>query len=123
MVNLDLDVLMEEKRTVRLFGKDIKFKDLTVEEHLANEALISKLDILNINDPKEFKNGMNIIKGYMKGVLEIDDEEASKVTMKQFKALRTFIGRLELYDQGFSDREIDKIEKEAAKKQIADLLK
>ena len=59
----------------------------------------------------------------MQGILEITEEEASQITMKQFKALRTYMGRLELYDQGFNDREIDRIEKDAAKKQIADLLK
>lgn len=122
MNNLDLDIIQEDKKTVKLFSKEVAFKTLTVEEHLKNEAKVLELDNLSYDKPEEVEKASKLIKEYILGVLELSDEEASKISMKQFKKLREFIGRQELYDQGFTDKEIDKIEKEAAKKQIKNIL-
>lgn len=122
MNNLDLDIIQEDKKTVKLFSKEVAFKTLTVEEHLKNEAKVLELDNLSYDKPEEVEKASELIKEYILGVLELSDEEASKISMKQFKKLREFIGRQELYDQGFTDKEIDKIEKEAAKKQIKNIL-
>lgn len=119
---LDLDLLEKDKRTVQLNGKQIPFKTLTVEEHLKNEAKVLELDNLSFNNPEEVEKASTLIQEYVKGILEINEENASKISLKQFKALREFIGRQELYDQGFTDKEIDKLEKEAAKKQIKNIL-
>lgn len=122
MNNLDLDIIQEDKKTVKLFNKEVAFKTLTVEEHLKNEAKVLELDNLSYDKPEEVEKASELIKGYILGVLKLSDEEASKISMKQFKKLRGFIGRQELYDQGFTDKEINKIEKEAAKKQIKNIL-
>lgn len=122
MNNLDLDIIQEDKKTVKLFSKEVAFKTLTVEEHLKNEAKVLELDNLSYDKPEEVEKASKLIKEYILGVLELSDKEASKISMKQFKKLREFIGRQELYDQGFTDKEIDKIEKEAAKKQIKNIL-
>lgn len=122
MVNLDLDVLGEEVRTIRLHGKDIKLKDLTVKEHLAAEKGIAQLDVLQLVTDEDLDEAQQIIVDYLERILDIDEDDAISLSLKQFKALRQYVGRLELYDQGFTDREIDKIEKDAAKKQIANLL-
>ena len=122
MNNLDLDIIQEDKKTVKLFSKEVAFKTLTVEEHLKNEAKVLELDNLSYDKPEEVEKASKLIKEYILGVLELSDEEASKISMKQFKKLREFIGRQELYDQGFTDKEINKIEKEAAKKQIKNIL-
>lgn len=122
MNNLDLDIIQEDKKTVKLFNKEVAFKTLTVKEHLKNEAKVLELDNLSYDKPEEVEKASELIKEYILGVLELSDEEAGKISMKQFKKLREFIGRQELYDQGFTDKEINKIEKEAAKKQIKNIL-
>ena len=52
-------------------------------------------------------------------ILDITEEDAANITMVQYKALRKFQARQDLYDQGFTDRDIDIMEKKALKKQMA----
>ncbi|MBF4468789.1 MAG: hypothetical protein ISP01_05225 [Methanobrevibacter arboriphilus] len=123
MEQLDLDLLNKDERTVRLFGKDIRFKTLTVQEHLKNESTAFKLEQLSYDNEEDLKKAADLVIEYIMNVLELNKKEASKITMEQYTRLRQYMGRQELYDQGFNDKEIDKIEKEAAKKQMQNILK
>lgn len=123
MEQLDLDLLNKDERTVRLFGKDIRFKTLTVQEHLKNESTAFKLEQLSYDNEEDLQKAADLVIEYIMNVLELNKKEASKITMEQYTRLRQYMGRQELYDQGFNDKEIDKIEKEAAKKQMQNILK
>lgn len=119
MADLDLDIINGKQKTVKIFGEEIKFKNLTVQEHFENEFRIKELDSIPLISDEAIKQAMDIIKEYLIHLLEITPENASKVTIDQFKALQKYLERKELYDQGFTDRDIDLIEKKQIKKAIS----
>lgn len=119
MVDLDLDIITQKPQTVKIFGKEIPFKDINMERHLQNEQMLQELDSIPLINNDAVTQAMDIIKDYLQNILEITPEEANEVTLDQFKALRKYLERKELYDQGFNDKEIDQLEKKAIKKKIA----
>lgn len=119
MVDLDLDIVMGKQPTVKIDGIDYQLKDLTVEEHLESEHLIQSLNTVNIMERKGIKKSAEIIKKYLLLICDMPEEVAGSIKIIQFQKLRRYISRKELYDQGFSDREIDKLEAKALKNQIA----
>lgn len=122
-MDLDLDIVNGKQATIKLFGRDIRFRDLLVQEYLEAEFLIQELDQVPMVDKESIEHGASIIHKYISIILEIDIEEAKQVSIAQFRALRTFMARKDMYDQGFSDKEIDALEKKALKKQAAQILK
>lgn len=122
MVDLDLDILNGKQPTVALFGKDIQFRDLTVEDYLKAEFMLQELDAMPMNSVEAIEEGAKKIQEYIFKLLDITKAESKKVTIAQFRALRTYMSRKDMYDQGFTDEDIDKLEKEALKKQAAQIL-
>ena len=120
-IDLDLDILNNRQKTVRLNGKEIKFKDITMEEHLEAELLVGQLEAIQLKDVESIKLAGELKNEYVMKILHITLPEAKKLTLKQYQTIRKFIGRQELYDQGFNDKEIDMIEKKALKKQMAQI--
>lgn len=118
-MDLDLDIINKKQHTIKIFGKKVAFKDVTIKEHLHNEFIIQELDKLPLVDEESIEKAMDIISEYLVGILELEEDDARLVTMEQYKAIRRFLERKDMYDQGFSDREIDAMEKKAAKKIIA----
>ena len=121
MVDLDLDILMGKQRTIKLLGREVEFKDITMEEHLEAEMLVKLLEGTPLLDKNSIKTVAKYKNEYLMKILDITKEEAGKVTLKQYHALRRFIDRQDMYDQGFTDKEIDMIEKKALKKQMAQI--
>ncbi len=119
MVELDLDIITQNKKTVKIFGKEVAFKHLTVRENLSNEAMLQELDELKLADPDDLIKSETIIAKYLMKLLELTEEEANMVTLEQFQKLKEYLERKAMYDKGFNDREIDAMEKKAVKKQIA----
>jgi hypothetical protein len=123
MVDLDLDIVNGKQPTVKLFGRDVAFRDLAVEDYLNAEFILQELDAMPMASKEDIKLGAAKIHEYMHTVLDITKAESKKITVTQFRAFRTFMARKDMYDQGFSDEEIDKMEREALKKQAAQILK
>ena len=121
MADLDLDIIVGKQRTVRLLGKDIKFKNINMEEYLLSELLIQELDKIPMENKKDIAKGMKIIREYIMTLLEIELVDAKQITLEQFKAFRQFMSRKDMYDQGYNDKEIDEIEKSILKNQMAQI--
>ncbi len=122
MVDLDLDIVNGKQPTVKMFGKDVRFRDLTVEAYLKAEYILQEIDAMPMDSIESIETGAAKIHEYMYKVLEITKAEAKKITVLQFRAFRTYMSRKDLYDQGFTDEDIDKLEREALKKQAAQIL-
>jgi hypothetical protein len=119
MVELDLDIIADKRKTVRISGKEVAFKKLTVGEKLANEAKLEELADLKIGDPEQLKRADEVVIEYLMTILELEKEEAEMVSLEKFQKIREYLERQAMYDKGFNDREIDAMEKKALKKQIA----
>lgn len=122
MVNLDLDIITKKPDTITLFGKKIAFKNIPVEEDFRNDSLLEELKNIPLDNEKNVKKGSAIIKQYLQNLLEISDEDAAKVTKQQLSRLRQYLERKDFYDQGFSDKDIDLIEKKHAQTQLSQIL-
>ena len=114
---LDLDAVIAKKRFVKLNGRDVEIKELTTEEYLMSQALGE--------DIVEVKEGEDIVKAmadkmveYLVLVLDIDEAEARALEYRQFRALKEHLARLDLMDQGFSEKEIIAMEKRLAKNRV-----
>jgi len=121
IIDLDLDILNKRQKMVRLNGKEVAFKDITMEEHLEAELIVKQLEALPLFDKKDVKEASALKNEYLMKVLDITKAQAMKVTLKQYLALRRFVDRQDMYDQGFTDADIDMIEKKALKKQMAQI--
>lgn len=122
-MDLDLDIINGKQPTVKIFDKNVTFRNLTVEEYLQAEFLLQELDAIQMNNKENIEEAIGYIHEYMHRILDITKTEAKKITINQFRALRTYMSRKDMYDQGFSDAEIDKLERRALKKQAAQILK
>lgn len=120
MVSLDLDIISKKSNTIKLGGKQHAIKNLTVAEHLNNEVLAGEIDAMPLNRETVEEASKKIVE-YILNVFEISEEEAAKLSLEQYKAIRRFLQRKDLYDQGFNDKDIDLMEKKAIKKQMAQI--
>lgn len=121
-MDLDLDIVNKKVDTVKINGQEYKFKDITIAEHFYNEFLLQELDKIMLNTKKNVDKAAKIMGEYLMGILDIDEAVASKISMKQLRMIRKHLERKEMYDQGFNDKEIDQIEKNALKKQLAQIV-
>jgi hypothetical protein len=121
MVDLDLDILSGKKKTIKLGGQVREFKDLTMNEFMEAELIVQTLESAPLANEESIAEIKKLKNAYLVMILEIEPEEAEQITMVQYKALRKFQARQDLYDQGFSDRDIDMIEKKSVKKQMAQI--
>lgn len=115
---LDLDLVNEKPQQIKLFGRQVDMKNVTIKEHLKNEHLVKEIDGMPFETEEDIENAADKIKDYLLRVLDITPEEAGLVSMEQYKKLRQFISRLELYEQGFNDREIATLEKKLVKENL-----
>jgi len=111
---LDLDVIIEKKRTIKFMGRDVEIKNLTTEEYMLSQALGEEL--------VEVKEGEDIIDAmskqlvqYVMLILDVTEEEARDMEYRQFRALKEYMAELDLLDQGFSQKEIVAMKKRASK--------
>lgn len=121
MVDLDLDLIGDKRKTIKLFGEELPLKNVTVKEHLENELMVQEIEAIPMVDKKSIGKATDMMGEYICNIIEIAPEQAKQITIEQYKAIRKFMGRKEMYDQGFNDKEIDMIEKKALKKQIAQI--
>lgn len=121
MVDLDLDVINGKKKTIKLGGEIREFRDLTMDEYMEAELIVQTLEQAPIANEESIVEIKKLKTAYLMMILEIEQEDADKITMVQYKALRKFQARQDLYDQGFTDRDIDMIEKKSLKKQMAQI--
>lgn len=121
MVDLDLDILVGKQKTIKLFDKEISFKDITMEEHLEAELLVQQLEGIPLVSDESVEMASKLKNEYLMKILDITEEDVKKLTLKQYHAIRKFLNRQDMYEQGFSDKEIDMIEKKALKKQMAQI--
>jgi len=121
-MDLDLDIVNKKVDTVKINGQEYNFKDITIAEHFYNEFLLQELDKIMLNTKKNVEKASKIMAEYLMGILDIDETVARKISMKQLRMIRKHLERKEMYDQGFNDKEIDQIEKNALKKQLAQIV-
>lgn len=121
MVDLDLDIINGKKKTIKLGGEVREFKDLTMDEYMEAELIVQTLESAPIANEDSIKDIKKLKNTYLMMVLDITEEDAHNITMVQYKALRKFQARQDLYDQGFTDRDIDMMEKKSLKKQMAQI--
>ena len=127
MVNFDLDAIVEKKRYITFNGRDVEIKALTIEDYLMAEAELDSITEIG-NDPevKTYKDLMeksveHMVK-YLLMVIDISEEEARAMNYKQFRELKNYFTRLDLLDQGFTEQEIKRMEKQQAKKMMEQML-
>jgi hypothetical protein len=120
-MSLDLDAVIAKKRTVKLFGRDVEIKEMTTEEYLKSQELVSE----NFDVPE----GADIVKllaqrleQYLMLVLDVNEEEAASLDYRQVRALREYLSELDLKDQGFTDKEIAMMAKRAQKNQMEQVM-
>lgn len=121
MVDLDLDIIAERTKTIKIGGKEVVLKNITMEEHMEAELIVQQLEATQLVNKKSIKDASKLKDEYIMKILDVSPEEAKKITLKQYQALRKFISRQELYDQGMTDRDIDLMEKKVLKKQMAQI--
>jgi galactokinase/mevalonate kinase-like predicted kinase len=119
MASLDLDIIAKKRDNIKLFGKDIPLKIVSMRQHLQNEVILKELDEIPLDSMKNVEKGSKTITKYLMNIMEISKEDADKISREQFTAIREFMKRKEMLDQGFTNDDIDKMEKEAIKKEIA----
>ena len=116
MVDQDLKTLFGEQAHFKINGKEHALKELDVESHLMAEFKAQTIEAelkQTISDVKEIKAISKKIREYITTIFEITPAEASKVTFNDYKRIRKWLTRQDLYDQGFNDEEINKLEKES----------
>ena len=111
MTDMDLSLIRKNPRKVQLQGKEVSLKVLTLEEHFTQEFDAQEIDQFNVTNRKDIKKLAGMIKAYVQTVLNITVEEAQNISLEEYKKLRKYMDRIDLYDQGFDDREIDGLEK------------
>ena len=118
---LDLDAVIEKKRYVRLNGRDVEIKELRTDQYLLSQALGEEI--------VEVKEGEDLIKAmtdkmteYVTLILDVTEEEARALEYRQFRALKEHMARLDLMDQGFSEKEVLAMEKRLAKNRIEQVI-
>ena len=122
MVDKDLETLYGETPTFMINGEERSLKDLSVEEHLLAEYKAQQIDQvikLPFETEKDIKDISKRVREYIVCVFIITPAEASKVRFNDYKLIRKWISRQDLYDQGFNDAEIDRLEKEATTKSFS----
>ena len=116
MVDKDLETLFGETPKFIINNKEYSLKDLEVEQHLKTEFHAQKIDQrikMPFEDEKDIKTVSKEIREYITTIFEITPAEASKVKFNDYKRIRKWLNRQDLYDQGFNDQEIDRLEKES----------
>lgn len=114
-MDFDLDLIAGKKHTLKINGKVYEFKDLTVEDSMLAEFEAKEIDDYPLKSKEDIKKLKDKVANYVVLIIDIEQEEAEKVTLNGYKGIRKLLGRMDLYDQGFTDREIDKMEKEVVK--------
>ena len=118
---LDLDAVIATKRFVKLNGRDVEIRELTTEEYLMSQALGE--DIVEVKEGEDIVKAMaSKMAEYLMLVLDIDEDEARKLEYRQFRALKEHLARLDLMDQGFTEKEIVAMEKRLAKNRVEQAL-
>ena len=114
---LDLDAVIATKRFVKLNGRDVEIRELTTEEYLMSQALGE--DIVEVKEGEDIVKAMaSKMAEYLMLVLDIDEDEARKLEYRQFRALKEHLARLDLMDQGFTEKEVLAMEKRLAKNRV-----
>ena len=111
MTDMDLSLIRKNPRKVQLQGKEVSLKVLTLEEHFTQEFDAQEIDQFQVSNRKDIKKLAGMIKAYVQIVLNITPEQAQNISLEEYKKLRKYMDRIDLYDQGFSDMEIDGLEK------------
>ena len=111
MTDKDLSIIRKKPRKVQLNGTEVPLRILTLEEHFNREFDAQEIDQFNVTNRKDIKKLAGMIKAYVKSVLNITPEETENISIEEYKKLRKYMDRIDLYDQGFDDREIDGLEK------------
>lgn len=112
MADFDLSLISNKKRAVQLHGKDVTFKILSVEKHLTLEFDGQEIDDHKIHSRKDIKKISDKIDKYVHGVLDLPVDET--LTLDEYRRLRKYMSRIDMYDQGFTDKDIDDLERKAA---------
>jgi hypothetical protein len=113
-MDMDLSLLNNKNQTIKLRGKDVSFRLLTLNEHYNLKFDAEEIKDFTLKTRKDIPKITKMIKNFVYTLLEISEEEAAKVTYEEFESLYKFLDRLDMYHQGFTDEEIDELNKKAA---------
>ena len=126
-MNFDLDAIIEKKRYIKFNGRDVEIKPLSVEEYLMAEAELDS--IAEIGEDPKVKSYKQVMEksaehmvNYLLMVLDLSEEEARAMDYRQFRELKAYFARLDLKDQGLTDQEIQRMEKQQAKNQLKQMM-
>lgn len=118
---LDLDAVIEKKRYVKLYGRDVEIKDLRTDQYLLSQALGE--EIVDVKEGEDLITAMtNKMVEYVMLILDVTEEEARGLEYRQFRALKEHMARLDLMDQGFTEKEILAMEKRLAKNRVEQVI-
>lgn len=121
-MKLDLDAVIAKKRTIKFMDREVEIKDLTTEEYLRSQSIVE--DLGDLEEGQDLvKHMADKIKAYVMMILDVTEEEADGMEYRQFRALKEYMARLDLLDQGFTEKEIEIMEKKAAKNQVERVLR
>ena len=118
---LDLDAVIAKKRFVKLNGRDVEIKELRTDQYLLSQALGEQ--ITEVNEGEDIITAMtNKMVEYVMLILDVTEEEARGLEYRQFRALKEYMARLDLMDQGFTEKEIAALEKRLAKNRVEQVI-
>jgi hypothetical protein len=116
-MKLDLDAVIAKKRTIRFMGRDVELKEMKTEDYLRSQAILE--DMGDLEEGLDLvKHMADKIKTYVLMVLDVTEEEAEGMEYRQFRALKEYMARLDLLDQGFTEKEIEIMEKRVTKNRV-----
>lgn len=118
---LDLDKVTKDRDYVQIGGKKNKyyFKDLKLEESvkISHELDDFLADSFNMTNDDE---ALPRIHELILKLIDIPVDIVEQLDIDHFVAIVQFLQRKPFYDKGFTDKELDAIEKKAMKQKILD---
>ena len=120
MADFDLSLINNKRKTLTLHGEEVTFKILTLEQHFNAEFDANDIDNFHIETREDIKVLAGMVARYVVKILNITVAESKKVTISEYRNLRKYMSRLDMYEQGFTDAEIDDLEKKAAFRAISE---
>ena len=125
-MSFDLDAVVGKIRTIKYNGRDVEIKNLNMEKYLLSEFKANNIDTLASDtklSPEEIIAAMaNQMKEYLMLILDVTEEEAEAMEYRQFRHLREYLSELDLLDQGFTPKEIERMKAVAAKNRVEQTL-
>ena len=121
MVDMDLEIIHGKPESVKLMDKKYEFRMIKMRKHFKLEYLAQQIDKFEIKTEEDADKLADMIVKYIMGILVIKKAEAEELGLPEYKRLRQVLSNMDMYQQGFTDKEIRELEKKAVLKAAKDI--